>query len=334
MLVCQVLCIAKCTVCAAAAAAAASAGCVWLQVSTLCVSGGLLAAGGFTGELVLGRLARSEPGACWGDEDSEYEDEHEDEAGLDEVVEQQHGKQQESGAGSSSCVGVQAAGSSSSAAVAGEYYQQQLQQQQQQQRWVSSYQKLPLWTAAGSSSRFAQGGQSWQAEELRVASSQHAAATQRYVWGWEHQWTGLKPQPQQQQCSSQQGLLQCHQQQAWQQRRGCRRQQQQQQQHEWPSLVRLRHEPGSPQQQDQQCAQDCMQQRHHQQQQQRRQQQQHDDQEVLMGASGPAACEVLHSCRVTQSENGITNGIEIFNSCEWCSAEVSCLWVCSLAPLL
>eukprot|EP00878_Enallax_costatus_P038731 GHUV01044190.1.p1 GENE.GHUV01044190.1~~GHUV01044190.1.p1 ORF type:complete len:157 (-),score=55.94 GHUV01044190.1:479-928(-) len=38
--------------------------------------------------------------------------------------------------------------------------------------------------------------------------------------------------------------------------------------------------------------------------------------DCLLGSAGPAAAEVLHSCRVTQSENGITNGIEIFNSCK------------------
>jgi hypothetical protein len=61
-----------------------------------------------------------------------------------------------------------------------------------------------------------------------------------------------------------------------------------------------------------------MQQWHHHQQQQQlwRRQQQHEEHEVLLGTAGAAGCEVLHSCRVTQSENGITNGIEIFNSCE------------------
>ena len=47
------------------------------------------------------------------------------------------------------------------------------------------------------------------------------------------------------------------------------------------------------------------------------QQRQGEEDEVLMGAAGPAAARVLHCRRVTQSENGITNGIEIFDSCEF-----------------
>ncbi|WIA08841.1 hypothetical protein OEZ85_008262 [Tetradesmus obliquus] len=123
-----------------------------VQVSTLAVSCGLLAAGGFTGELVLGRLARHEPEACWGDEDSEYEEDTEEEP-AEQRCWQERGQQQQ------------------------HHPQQQQQQQQQQQR--------------------------------------------------------------------------------------------------------------------------------------------HEEHEALMGAAGPAACEVLHSCRVTQSENGITNGIEIFDSCSF-----------------
>lgn len=55
--------------------------------------------------------------------------------------------------------------------------------------------------------------------------------------------------------------------------------------------------------------------------------------EPLMGAAGPSAARVLHCCRVTQSENGITNGIEIFDSCEHpcprlhCSALLQCVEV-------
>lgn len=46
--------------------------------------------------------------------------------------------------------------------------------------------------------------------------------------------------------------------------------------------------------------------------------------EPLMGAAGPSAARVLHCCRVTQSENGITNGIEIFDSCEHTCPRLDC----------
>lgn len=199
-------------------------------MSTLCVSGELVAAGGFSGELILGRLNRHEPDVHWGEPD-------ELDTGSDNLE-----------------LALQSQYSTHIPnSITHSGGQQQWQQVQQSTSWGSSQ------AAAG-------------AQPQQQHSFAHSSLQQ------------LQTEMQHQQLLGQH-LLPMVSQQQW---------QQQQVMPHRPELQRQRCQPQPPQ-------------------------------ECLLGAAGPAAAEVLHCCRVTQNENGITNGIEVFQSCKCCRPPVKCL---------
>ncbi|KAF8072788.1 SPBC2A9.03 [Scenedesmus sp. PABB004] len=211
-----------------------------VQVSSMCVAGELLAAGGFTGELVLARLDKREPG--WSSEEEEAAEAAEqaaaaaDSAAMDTAENGWDGPDE----------------AAAQAERPWQLHQQQQQQPQQPQQ--------PL----------GQPGQPPRAWACR-----------------QQQWPGV-------------ALLEQAQSRAREQQQP--QQPQQRQPHAGPPRVRRRPQPAQqPAQQQAQRpppgggAQ--------------------SGGERVMCAAGPEAAELWHSCRVTQSENGITNGIEIFDSC-------------------
>jgi hypothetical protein len=242
-----------------------------LQVSTLCVHEGLLAAGGFTGELVLASMQHTEQAPAW---------DRDDQPGAATLQQQQH---------SSDCV-------MDTDDQSGDLQQgQQREQGQDQQAFLI------------------------QQQVLRAANQLYPGAQLRDWQPHQQQWASLGL-PQQHQQHDQHLAQQATN--AWRPRQQC-------QQHTpgaaaapWPSLpVGQGHAPSNMLQQQQWQKQHSSSPRQVTQQQGWQQQQRFDPHgtqaEPLMGAAGPSAARVLHCCRVTQSENGITNGIEIFDSCEW-----------------
>lgn len=193
-------------------------------MSTLCVSADLLAAGGFSGELVLSRLNRPDPSVCWEeqdlDDDHDYLD-HDDSSAMGMIDTEQTAADDHDG-----------------------------NVQQQQQHWCQ-VQQGPLWGGCAA-----------------VAGAQQPGVQQEQQ----------QPTHQQPHCSNMQQLP--------------ADQHQQQIPASFVELCRQQRQPALLQHQQRRLC------------------------NPLLGAAGPSAAEVLHSCRVTQSENGITNGIEIFRSCE------------------
>jgi hypothetical protein len=247
-----------------------------LQVSTFCVHEGFLAAGGFSGELVLASMQHTEQGPAW-----DHADQPGRPQGTATVQQQQY---------------------NSDFVMETDY--QSVDMQQRQQREQEQDQQAFL----------------IQQQVLRAASQLYPGVPLRDRQPHQQQRASLGwPQQQQQ-----------HDHPLAQQQADPWRQQQQCQQHSpgaaaapWPSLpVGQGHTPLNMPQQQQSHKQHTSSPRQVAQQQGWQQQQQRYDPhgvqaEPLMGAAGPSAARVLHCCRVAQSENGITNGIEIFDSCEW-----------------
>jgi hypothetical protein len=257
------------------------------------VSGGLLAAGGFTGELVLAQLSRTDEEA-WDDDDDDdddceddEEDDYEHEAAA--AAEISDDIMQEDGLGKGQA--------SAEAAVAGDAAATFYRNVQQHSCGSCSWAAMPSVPAGPAQRAHAARPRQLQQQQQQAGHClSRPISLEGYLQDVQQQQPGVKQQDlswhrkwqQQQQLRLWQQHWQPWRQQQWrqQQHRG------QQQGQSWP-LPALHHR-----------------------QQQQQQQQQPAGRDVVLGAAGPAAAEVLHCCRVTQSENGITNGIEICNSCK------------------